>query len=235
MSSGAPKLEGMSREERSRLALLLLQEQVIKQRKMLHLWRDITKQPAQIDTGYVAQHLVSLVTGIPGAGMRGKGLDLSDGSEIKSANFLDSLDKKKAVAPRWNFLARNLGDMEAFLSRETLYLVALDLTKDGRVRARIWRVHPIRHEDLIGRYRLWMEKLGKPKLSDPKRPDANFQLFPPRRASDDDFARHGSGRKRDFPKLKISLEAGQSSKIYHAEEDADGTMQVIVFAPEKAE
>ena len=233
MSPEPLKLEALPTKERSRLTLLLLQEQVVKQRKMLHVWRDITKQPAQIDTGYVAQHLVSLVTGIPGAGMRGKGLDLSDGSEIKSANFLDSLDKKGAVAPRWNFLARNVGDMEAFLGRETLYLVSLDLTKENRVRARIWRVHPARHEDLIGRYRLWMEQMGRPKLSDPKRPDANFQLFPPRGGSDDDFGRHGNDR--DFPRLKISLETGASSKIYHAEEDATGEMQVIVFAPEKAE
>ena len=76
------------------MALLLLQEQVIDQREKLHYWRDVTSQPAQIDTGYISQHIASLITGVPGGGMRGKGDDLADGSEVKSANFLDSLDKK---------------------------------------------------------------------------------------------------------------------------------------------
>ncbi len=46
--------------------------------------------------------------------MRGKGDDLSDGSEVKSANFLDSLDKKGATAPRWNFTAVTQEIMEKF-------------------------------------------------------------------------------------------------------------------------
>lgn len=230
MSSPVPgeKLARLSVQERTKLSAQLLQEQVVEQRKKLHVWREITAQPAQIDTGYVAQHLVSLVTGIPGGMMRGKGLDLVDGSEIKSANFLDSLDKKGAVAPRWNFLARNLNDMEAFLSRDSLYLVSLDLTKQDKVRARVWRVHPSRHLALAKRYREWMEKMGRPKLIDPKRPDANFQLFPPRLRTDDAFARHGNGR--DFAKLQITLESEGGTKIFHAEEDpSDGLIRVRLF------
>ncbi|MBI5711439.1 MAG: MamI family restriction endonuclease [Candidatus Eisenbacteria bacterium] len=230
MNKRPPKLATLSPKERSRLTMQLLQEQVVDQRQRLHSWRDITEQPAQIDTGYVAQHLVSLVTAIPGAGMRGKGLDLIDGSEIKSANFLDALDKRGAKAPRWNFLARNEADMEAFLGRETLYLVSLDQTTGGRVRARVWRLFPGQHEALAARYREWMKKKGKPKLSDPRRPDANFQLFPPRNQTDDDYARHGNGH--DFERLQITLEVEPASrKIYQAEEDAQGQIQVLRFAP----
>lgn len=79
-------------DERIDLARELIREQIADQRIKLHRWRNLTKQPAQIDTGYIGQHLVSLVSGIEGGGFRGKGNDLIDGSEVKSADFLDSLD-----------------------------------------------------------------------------------------------------------------------------------------------
>lgn len=225
----SPKVAALSPEKRSSLSVQLLQEQVVDQRKRLHYWRDITDQPAQIDSGYVGQHLVSLVTGIPGGLMRGKGLDLVDGSEVKCANFLDSLDARGAVAPRWNFLARSTGDMDAFLATDDLYLVSLDQNPEERVRARIWLVHPGKHPQLTPRYKEWMETRGHPKLLDPKRPDANFQLFPPRNKTTDDFARHGNGR--DFAKLEIALESGTAKKIFHAEEDAEGHIKVSCFNP----
>ncbi len=84
MPHALPELDALSEVERGVLALQLLQEQVVEQRRKLQHWRLITIQPAQIDTGYVGQHLVSLITGIKGGGMRGKGDDLFDGSEVKS-------------------------------------------------------------------------------------------------------------------------------------------------------
>jgi len=133
-----PKLSELGESERGTLALKLLQEQVADQRKKLHYWRSVTKQPAQIDTGYVAQHLVSLVTGLEGGGMRGKGEDLADSSEVKSANFLDALDARGAIAPRWNFMANDMKSMEDLLKRPAIYLVSLDLSPDSRFRARVW-------------------------------------------------------------------------------------------------
>lgn len=67
----------LSLEDRKNLALELLNAQVIKQRAMLTHWSVITGQSAQIDTGYVAQHLASLVTKLSGQAMRGKGVLLS--------------------------------------------------------------------------------------------------------------------------------------------------------------
>jgi len=230
MTTEPKKLDDLTEEERADLTVRLLEDQVTEQRKKLHFWREITKQPAQIDTGYVAQHLVSLVTGLPGDLMRGKGLDLADGSEIKSANFLDSLDKRGAIAPRWNFLARNQNDLEAFLKYPALYLISLDLNTQQHVRARVWRVYTAKHKELSARYLEWVGKMGRPKLLDPKRPDANFQLFPPRTGTDDDYARHGNGR--DFAKLEIKLEEPPASrKIYHAEEDSSGKIKLILFKP----
>lgn len=98
-------LKLLSREQRKELARILIEEQIVNQRKMLSHWGTLTAQSFIIDTGYIAQHLVSLQTQISGQGMRGKGDDLCDGSEVKSANFIGSLDKKGKTAPRWDFSA----------------------------------------------------------------------------------------------------------------------------------
>ena len=51
--------------------------------------------------------------------MRGKGDDLCDGSEVKGANFIDSLDKNGATAPRWNFNSVSVEIMETSLDKGT--------------------------------------------------------------------------------------------------------------------
>ena len=230
MTEASLQLENLTVEERGVLALQLLQEQVVDQRQKLHYWRSITNQPAQIDTGYVAQHLVSLVTGVEGAGMRGKGEDLADGSEVKSANFLDALDRRGACAPRWNLMANDVRTMENLLHRPAIYLVSLDLNGPGLFRARLWCLYPGMHLAFRGRYVEWMEKLGKPKLEDPRRPYANFQLFPPRLKTDDSYARHGNGR--DFARLQIQLEIPPTAtKIFHGEEHPTGHVTLLTMAP----
>lgn len=174
-------------DERKKLICQLLQEQILDQQSKLRLWRDVTKQAAQIDTGYIGQHLVSLVTSLYGSSMRGKGDDLEDSSEVKSANFLDSLDKRGAIAPRWNFSSNDVATMEAYLKVPAIYLVSIDLNKDNLFRARLWKINPREHETFNSRYKEWMKVLGLPKLRDPKRPGVNFQLFPPRLKTDDDM------------------------------------------------
>jgi hypothetical protein len=226
MNEPRKRLRDLSIQERTELALRLLSEQVVDQRTRLHYWRDLTRQPAQIDTGYVAQHLVSLVTGIEGSGMRGKGEDLADGSEVKGANFLDALDSRGAIAPRWNFMANDVPAMRDVLGGPAIYLVSLDLNPQHRFRARVWKLDPTLHQPFRDRYVEWMEKLGKPKLKDPDRPYANFQLFPPRLETDENFARHGNGR--DFQRLRIELEhPPMSNKIFHAAQNANGELSLV--------
>ncbi len=224
-------LENLSIEERKQLIVRLLKEQIIDQKDKLRFWRDLTQQAAQIDTGYIGQHLVSLITSLPGGGMRGKGDDLIDGSEIKSANFLDSLDKKGAVAPRWNCSSNDLVSMEYYLKVPHLYLVSIDLNSSDLFRARVWKMDPREHTVFNARYREWMQKLGIPKLSDPKRPGVNFQLFPPRFKTDENFARHGNGRANGFDPLKIELENHPGvKKILHAEE-RDSDIEILFLDP----
>jgi hypothetical protein len=127
VSRTLPQLNKLSLQESRDLAIRLVDEQLVKARERLHYWRAITNQPAQIDTGYVAQHLVSIVTGIRGGGMRGKGDDLVDGSEVKSANFLDAFDARGAVAPRWNFTIKQESDLRIYLDAPRVFLASIDL------------------------------------------------------------------------------------------------------------
>lgn len=167
-------LTTLSLEERKYLARQLLQEQVIEQREKLNYWSTITAQSSQIDTGYIAQHLVSLQTQIAGQGMRGKGDDLCDGSEVKSANFLDSKDKKGAISPRWNFTAVTRQIMERFLDYPAIYLLSMDLNSLGGFRTRIWKVNVQKHIILRKRYIEWMQKLGYPKFESKEEQSVNF-------------------------------------------------------------
>lgn len=75
-----------------------------------------------------------------------------------------------------------------------------------------------------------MDKLGYPKFKDTNRPSVNFQLFPPRNETNENFARQGNGRSNGFSKLEIPLENVPGSElIFHAEENHDGTINIIKF------
>lgn len=212
-------LKLLSKEQRKELAKALIEEQVINQRNLLSHWSTVTAQSSMIDTGYIAQHLVSLQTQISGQGMRGKGEDLCDGSEVKGANFLDSLDKAGATAPRWNFTAVTKEIMERFLEYTAIYLLSIDYNADNNFRIRIWKVNIQEHTILRNRYIEWMNKLGYPKFADTaNKPSVNFQLFPPANGTDQTYARHGNGRANGFKKLQIPLENTPGSElIFRAE------------------
>ena len=90
-------LKLLSKEQRMQLAKSLIEEQVVKQRNLLAHWSTITAQSSMIDTGYIAQHLVSLQTQIAGHGMRGKGDDLVTGLKLKVQIFLILLTKMEQL------------------------------------------------------------------------------------------------------------------------------------------
>lgn len=126
-------LKSLSREHRIQLAQALIQEQIVDQKNKLSHWSLVTAQSSMIDTGYIAQHLVSLQTQIAGQGMRGKGDDLCDGSEVKGANFIDSLDKNGATAPRWNFNSVSVDIMERFLDYKAIFCFLLISTRNASI------------------------------------------------------------------------------------------------------
>ena len=221
-------LASLSREQRMELARALIKEQIVDQKNKLSHWSLLTAQSSMIDTGYIAQHLVSLQTQIAGQGMRGKGDDLCDGSEVKGANFIDSLDKNGATAPRWNFNSVSVDIMERFLDYKAIFLLSIDINPENQYRIRIWQVDIHKHIILRNRYKYWMEKLGYPKFEDPSHKSINFQLFPPRNGTDENFARHGNGRANGFPKLEIPLE-GNGSKLIFRADIVDEDVVISVF------
>jgi hypothetical protein len=164
---------------------------------------------------------VSLITHLRGGGFRGKGLDLEDGSEVKSANFL----------------VKQESEMHAYLQCKWIYLVSIDSYKAG-VRVRVWRLSPSAHQVFQQRFKEWAEKVGYPifRKRDKMRKDANFQLFPPRNGSEDDYARHGGGgpagpRKVRLKELKILLnEPPGSVLLFHAEQEGEDKFKLILWA-----
>jgi hypothetical protein len=155
---------------RKALAKSFIENVVLAQYRQLTGWQEVTQQTSQIDSGYLGQHLASLVSGTlgRGRGSRGKGLDLADGSEIKVASTLGGID-----VPRWNHTS--FGDpkkVQAYLKNPNIYFLLFDTTcKDAEfpLRIRIWRVSPKSDPAFSRVVRAWASQKSS----------GNFQLHPP--------------------------------------------------------
>jgi len=151
-------------EQHRQLITALIQELFLDQRRLLAKWTRITNQSAQLDSGYIAQHLISLLIGVKGTRRRGKGLDLSDGSEVKCANCVDGVD-----IPRWNHDFRRPEKVDEWLQAPRIYYVLFDVTENDRVRVRVWIVDPTSDEA----YRTVIQRWRSQRSS------GNFQIHPP--------------------------------------------------------
>lgn len=89
------KLEELTKEERKEFVKSFLKEMYFHRREKLFEWAKITRQTPLIETKFLGQNLVSLVTGISGKGTAARGDDLSDGSEVKTCSRIDQLSKCK--------------------------------------------------------------------------------------------------------------------------------------------
>jgi hypothetical protein len=184
-------------EQHRQLIAMLIKELFLDQRRVFAKWARITNQSTQLDSGYIAQHLISLLTGVLGTRRRGKGLDLSDGSEVQSANSVDGID-----VPRWNHNLGRPGKVDEWLKVPRIYYVLFDTTKHDKVRVRVWVVNPSSdraYQTVIGRWRS-------------QRSSGNFQIHPPV-GRDDNIGTNLCGNL-EFP---LMLKATESD---------DGTMLV---------
>lgn len=85
----------------------LIKELYLDLRTVIHRWSQLTHQTAQARMGYVGQHLVSVVTGLPGGKTGARGSDLIETSggysEIKTCYRVDQLGRcpicQAAVSP----------------------------------------------------------------------------------------------------------------------------------------
>ncbi|MCQ3805841.1 MAG: MamI family restriction endonuclease [Acidimicrobiaceae bacterium] len=96
-------LRQLSSDDRRQLLEDLFVDFFVEQWRTLLKWAALTGQSSQVDTGYIAQHVASILLAEPGQGFKGKGLDLMDGSEVKSAAIISGVDR-----PRWN---HNMGTL----------------------------------------------------------------------------------------------------------------------------
>lgn len=156
-----------SPDTRKALVKQFIESVVLSQYRQLVDWQTVTGQSSQLDSGYLGQQLVSLLTGIPGVGRRGKGADLLDGSEVKAASTLSGID-----VPRWNNQIGRAQNRLRYLEKHAIFFVLFDTVTRAEtfpLRVRVWRVSPRSDRD----FRAVIETWGRRKSS------GNFQLHPP--------------------------------------------------------
>ena len=152
----------------------LLRDLYVDLRRRLIEWSSLTHQTPQARMGYVGQHLVSVVTGYPGArsGARGHDLVLPQEAfaEIKTCYRVDQLGYcGKCGSPvanteedcpscgsgevvrkddsKWLITIRNSAELDSLFDPTWYYLVLFDFDDFAEqldINARIWRVDPRR-------------------------------------------------------------------------------------------
>jgi len=152
-------------EERVEYTHLLFDELFVDTWNQLVKWTEVTGQTPQPDSGYIAQHLISLLSGVEGSGMRGKGDDLADGSEVKTASAISGVD-----VPRWNHSVSSEEKLEEWFNLPNVFYVLIDWTGNNLMRVRVWRVQPPDDEN----YRTLLQDWFDMDYS-----SSNFQLHPP--------------------------------------------------------
>ena len=217
--SDEPSVSSLAKNVREGLAKTFIEDVIVGQYRQLVRWQHITGQSAQIDSGYLGQHLISLIAGVPGRGKggRGKGDDLADGSEVKTASTLGGVDK-----PRWNNSLPTEAKVEAYLSNPAIYFGLLDTLTKGEefpVRVRVWVVKPATDPAFQDVVNGWATEVTSP----------NFQLHPPC-WSDSDIATNNCGKLRlplAFRALQLDVKGVDYLEVEHWHDDP-GACQVEV-------
>ncbi|WP_025739786.1 MamI family restriction endonuclease [Aquimarina pacifica] len=170
------ELKNLDKDDREILTKKFVEEVILPQWTQLSSWNTLTRQTSQLDFGYLSQHLVSLITGIRGNNQRGKGDDLEDGSEVKSASCVDADD-----TPRWNNVncgKETVSDIKEMMDNTPfLFFVLLDTTIRGGsiLRCRVWVVRPAVDEHFRNVMIGWATKRERREIK-----SGNLQLHPPR-------------------------------------------------------
>lgn len=126
-----------------------IEEIIVSPKQSLKKWATITNQTPAAKIGYIGQHLASLITGVQGTGSGARGDDLSDGSEVKSCNKIDQVDKCtncgarvmrfEDVCPecgstkinrkddsKWLFSIRDEHELNQYLNMDRVVLILMD-------------------------------------------------------------------------------------------------------------
>jgi hypothetical protein len=205
-------LQRIPYQQRILLLEQLLYDFFVEQRASLLKWSALTGQSAQVDTGYIAQHVASIVLCEPGQGFKGKGLDLADSSEVKSAAILSGVDR-----PRWNHDMGRVADdpkrvakgmkpkWHSYLNAPLVFYLLFDRVVEGEkggnlvLRVRAWAIDS-RHDN---EWRALIDRFLESRKGD----KYNLQLHPP--VGYDDSVVVNSLGNLDFSGVKV-LEARMS-------------------------
>lgn len=126
-----------------------VEELIIRPRKSLLYWSEVTNQTPAAKIGYLGQHLASLITGVKGTRSGARGDDLEDGTEVKSCNKIDQADKCRHCGSRvmrhdtlcpvcgssgierkddskWLFSVRDEHELEQYLGLDRVLLLLMD-------------------------------------------------------------------------------------------------------------
>lgn len=126
-----------------------IEEIIVVPKQSLKKWATITNQTPAAKIGYIGQHLASLITGVPGTGSGARGDDLADGSEVKSCNKIDQVDKCRVCGERvmrfeeecpkcgsseierkddskWLFSIRDEHELNQYLTMDRVVLILMD-------------------------------------------------------------------------------------------------------------
>ena len=143
---------------------------------------EATAHPVPSDTRAWSQILVSCLTGIDGIA-RKKGLDLSDGSDVKAANVWLAID-----TPRFNGCIKSgrkgeKGGLHCLDGMPHLFFVMWDTNPASDTeRCRVWAVRPGEDEVFRRMCAEWYAQRDRGVIQ-----SDNFQLHPPRNLDSDVF------------------------------------------------
>lgn len=154
---------------KNKLIIELLQRVFLIDRPQRICWANKTQQSMQPDSGLLGEHLVSLITGIPGKGTKGKGVDLVDHenllycSEIKTASKLDQQGGKHDGHPKQQPFKKL--HYEIWPHKKNIFIVMIDdpyiKSKTEPVtiaRTRVWAINPSDPDFLSTMQRNWDNK-----------------------------------------------------------------------------
>ena len=138
-------------------------------------YASITAQPTPEDSRAWSQILISTLTGISGVG-RHKGQDLSDSSDVKSANAWYSIDEVRFNGVIKAGTKSHLAGSMAYLDQMPfLFFVMWDHNPDnGRERTRVWVVCPQNDALFRAIAQKWYDQFANGTIR-----SNNFQLHPP--------------------------------------------------------
>jgi hypothetical protein len=217
------RLQKLTVEEKKFLLQELIYDFFVDQRRTLLKWSALTGQSAQIDTGYIAQHMASVALAEPGQGFKGKGLDLANGGEVKSAAILSGVDR-----PRWNHDLGKIADDEnrearglkpkwqVYLNAPEIFYVLFDRAPGAAdvFRVRAWCLEPHRDRAWSDLFSRFVAQRGPSQY--------NLQLHPPIGRADDLVV--NTLGNLDFARLKV-FEANFAATVDPSEFEIDWTLE----------